>query len=1344
MRNSSYNIFSELNTDVSALNAKNTMMVDAINATLTTTGENQLILQNMLGNENFSNMKDGYRPVAVAVYNNIAYILSGKFDTTAGKFISAELGSFPSPDWTLLNQNNSKYYTVKSAPLIAKYAPLHNFLPKNLVVTQETLNSDFNYNHEFNTDQFNLQWDRLVEMEVQPAYDGSVNLIITDNYNPIRIINTRFSVNADGKTASLADRRQKKDTNTYSDYETRFNSTALLRSGDKIVDLAFDGVFSGGAHKGGGYRFFFRYIDSDGTTTDVIEESRLVVMGYNNRGASLSENTGKLVKFTLTNLDKKFSGVKVYFSKGDNPTSVITTVHEIINVYDILGDSLVITIYGNEDTVDYDGNKLNLTYSSINTARTMTQFDDRLLIGNLTSTSQDYDLLRNISKKITINEASKTLLIRSQNGDQGYAKPENVYNLLGYWAGETYEIGIVYILKDNSLSPVMPVRGGDNYYGKFKYTSKSIDSFQTNGFAETNSSENILGVWRTKASKQMLLYNGTSAGSFSADTTEVRYLQLKFTSILNSDEAILKRLTNGYFIVRKERKKDCLVQGFTTNTTRVPINQKIAGTYYEYNSGINWAEPKDQIHIQDVDNSIGSDQTYALNLKGDYDDLSFKIIPAPGRIAEITLDNSSTNTRKLPVTMQGVTTPVISWWHSNTQYLDKKGKLIPHYWGFYAADQLANPALLATIFDNSEKGLMFNAETEVVKANSIVAGNSSVLTGIKLPSGNTLLYSYTVANDPPIDTIRPMADKPINIYLTFAAATAGKQAWRVEVQNVGANHSTSVATDVGNLVFNIVVDETGTIISCVSTSNNYDRSVYDIRVDLTASYFPFLKEGDSGIVGKFSIKNTSVKYDEQYSDDDTLTGVTYTANVKISSSSFEPAKADDITQADPIKVLNLENFSWSPENPKLLVNNKYYLKYIGYGIDAYSNNQFSAIEDRNIYYVLAKEWNPYEGKPNWELYNTGGKYSTGPHTKALFTSITQYSEYIGIKAEFPDNYLVSPLHFDPVLVNNYGIEGKITTSNGIAEYVERVQKSGFNLAVLTNVYDSPNGALLELGNWQDKYNLMSSVEPYFAVTKRKTWSAAIKTQETADVFSGDCYTAYVYKRIMLPRGIPGVETATDPAAYQNFNQAVGLSPKGFVMPIVTENNYNVALRTLDPTFPSEQVFYAQSRSFYPIQDIESLRASRQKESTAYNFGYNDNVHDKIHVGLNDRSPSFNSNYSNRIMVSAPSVSGSFTNGYLDFSGLNFRDYNKQFGQIIKLISHNNDVYCVFEQGIGIIPVNQKTMVSEQDGGVFIDNAQVLAPKMQVISTEYGSDQQFSIVKTDQAIYGCDLRKNYIV
>jgi len=43
-----------------------------------------------------------------------------------------------------------------------------------------------------------------------------------------------------------------------------------------------------------------------------------------------------------------------------------------------------------------------------------------------------------------------------------YQRDEFIYKFTGYWPDEIYRLGIVYILKDTSLSPVFNIRGMSN------------------------------------------------------------------------------------------------------------------------------------------------------------------------------------------------------------------------------------------------------------------------------------------------------------------------------------------------------------------------------------------------------------------------------------------------------------------------------------------------------------------------------------------------------------------------------------------------------------------------------------------------------------------------------------------------------------------------------------------------------------------------------------------------------------------------------------------------------------------------------------------------------------------
>ena len=442
-------------------------------------------------------------------------------------------------------------------------------------------------------------------------------------------------------------------------------------------------------------------------------------------------------------------------------------------------------------------------------------------------------------------------------------------------------------------------------------------------------------------------------------------------------------------------------------------------------------------------------------------------------------------------------------------------------------------------------------------------------------------------------------------------------------------------------------------------------------------------------------------------------------------------------------------------------NRRNQMTYVGNGQNSYGGGSFSAVSDRNLYYASSGQVEYNAGQEwVWDFATTG-------RDRSFMTAVTNnsFSDYVGLKMTVYDPSLTNSLKNDKspggraITTTNYftrdfqtagtgdnpGISvvpnGQGMTGHDLKDWVWAVQHRGIRLGVQANIYEENDGPISR-ANWKNRYSNTNTEEQYFAITKRYVWDN-LPTHMNIDIFDGDCFIGLSYKRVMSGLGIPGVPTANDPDLYKDANRETGLHAKGFVFPLVTENNFNVAMRTFDRHSETEQTLYGKARSYFPFESVDEFRGSRQPESQGYNHGYDWDFSDRNYVSLNDRAPILDINFGNRVMVSKPSIDGNFKNGYNDFSGLNFRDYNKQLGQITKLITHNNYVYCIFEDGVGVLPLNQRTMVTEQTGGVFLDDAKVLAQKMQIISTEYGSDQQFSIIKTDGFVYGVDLNKNKI-
>lgn len=1378
----SINNFSELNTDSHPVNTKPSVMTDAINASLTTKGENQLILQNLQGTDHVATLTPGFRPLGVKVFNDIAYIISGKFDAN-GVFLEGEIGTYPSPDWgTLLAPSTPDPNNY--LPLVYAYQPLRNFCTSTV---ESVLNTDTSYHEPFRTNLFNFLSDRLIEIELQPSYDDSVNIIFTDDYNSIRLVNSRFRVHDDGKRASVAQRRQTKDTNTYSN--ARFGAIRLIRQANKIPKLEFLGVHSGGVWKGGHYRFYFQYTDSDGARTDIIEESRLVSINFDDHGTKVGETTDKLIRFRLSNLDKAFSGVKVLYSFAEGKTGSVTTVQEIQNIYDFESDDdIIITLYGSELTTTINKSLLNLDYSSIGSVKSITQYNDQLILGNITTRNNDFQTLKNLSQRLKITEASMDMEIKTLGS--GYADPNNIYNFVGVWAGETYEVGIVYILKNGQgLTPVFPIRGGDNYDNDFMYTSSS-PIITDDGFATgSQPSQNRHGSYRTNKSRRKLY-------GPSANLTEVRYFQVDMAPIRT--HSYIQQNTDGFFFVRKKRKKDALVQGYTCNAMFEPVqkgfpasgNFFVGDPFYTGSDRASWVAGNGV--LTNIYAGLGIPSTgdynevyYHTKAKYDYPIDKVKVLPCPGRALDIV--RVKAGQKPYTQTYQGGIAG------------NELGAELNKYWSFYSSDQLVDPQLFAAIFNNESKGMMIDPSPVIMKANidgtSIanqvwsvfslqwwMTGFNSLganLEAVINPNGYKFIIQLLDPSGTPFSGGGPLWDTftpdPIDPNILVGDILIQIQGRDVAILNKTAQIVCPMTVNITNPTA-VTVTFTIPIINYVGAGLTTTAPIIFTGTSgwsATAPSSTNWVEGDNSMI--FGWPNAPIFRDFTFApvsmtvvDPATLTPYTEAAlNVKWEASSWDYQASvnviSDPSSVNCVKLCHPTSHNFSPEvltapnlvDPSVNTYRRNFMQYVMAEQDVFTNYQFASRSDRNLYYAERGVTNGYLGNVysmfmpddlDAGLTTPSGQTITTPNfdpahpAQARYTRLWQhmvdFEDYVGIRMSVGEPKLFWALHndWDGIAFNTYGIDA--------SSLVKRWTIDGVRWGVQTNIYQNPHGAISK-PEWKNKYGSASADESYFAVTQRFRWSDFTPANTVVDIFGGDCFLTYTYKRVQKPLGIPGLPTADSWKTYDTANRAAGLTDAGIIFPMVLECNYNAALRANEKYSETESLLYGKDRSFYPFDQINMIRQSKQSEAKNYNHGYTWMESDKQIPKLNDRAPSLNINYGNRIMVSKPSVAGNFYNGYTDFSGLNFRDYNKQLGQITKVVSHGDYCYCIFESGIGVVPINQRTMVTPETGGVFLDDAQVLAQKMVIISTEYGSDQQFGIIKTDSHVYGVDLGKTTI-
>ena len=466
---------------------------NALNATYLSTVGNQGVIQNDMGNimikdelPNKENIKlpDGFQPIGMTEYNGIIYIAS------INKEGECQLGSFPSPNYkeykvqTIDNIDGSE----QEIKMVDSYQPLRNCVKQDVNGQEyfyytDTTDKDENLGYviiyDCTTKLFNWDINHPVDIDVQPSYDGSVNLLINDNKNIPRLINTRFSVTSSG-TAKIPN-RMKNNANLYKieiDQDKFDIDTSLIKRINKFPIIDYEGQVENGNLKVGNYVFYIKYCDYDKNATDWAAESGIISVfkgtdadPYTINGGIEDENSGKTIQLKINNFDRSYDFIKVYYTRSSSEANIeaIPQAFELMNpVY--VPENNIISITGNEDIQQIGLDYIQTQYSVIKYAKTQAQIQNYLFFANIKEPDLYYKDLLDLSlhivpyvKRFPSKEKIGHISQKDYSEDSGitenteqhifkseYYNTKNIYYNVGYWNEEYYRLGIVYINKDGS------------------------------------------------------------------------------------------------------------------------------------------------------------------------------------------------------------------------------------------------------------------------------------------------------------------------------------------------------------------------------------------------------------------------------------------------------------------------------------------------------------------------------------------------------------------------------------------------------------------------------------------------------------------------------------------------------------------------------------------------------------------------------------------------------------------------------------------------------------------------------------------------------------------------------
>lgn len=470
--------------------------------------------------------------------------------------------------------NNEKIFTVYRYPKNGKLQYVYSAL-KNLV-------NEKGYISKFNTNEITYNLQNILDIECQRSYDDSVNLILNNGSEKPRLINSRFAKLTDD-TYEFISRDQIIATNLYDVNKVDSQTDLFLRS-SKWPKIRLSKVEDTGNLMGGNYCFYIKYADDDDNMSDIVSESGVVSIFHgttprNISGTLVDERVSKSIHLKIDNLDTSFSRFYLFYSRDTSDLNGIsmTKYYKLTQHYDIVASSQEIVISGYENTLDIAESELNIIYNYYTNAKTQAITQNMLFLGNVETNDPKYSTLQQLSYHIQVSIEQKRESIGYVDGGYGasffntndeYYDPLNIYNYLGYWPDEFYQLGVVYLLADGNKTMAFQLRGkvfdkiGDINY-TFDEKSFLSDTFTINQIINEETFVNTGGVFKTPKVEII---------NHKEKTVKPLYFKMSIP------EKVLENLKKlgvvGYFFVRTKRTPTNLFQGLSVgieDTCGIPM-----------------------------------------------------------------------------------------------------------------------------------------------------------------------------------------------------------------------------------------------------------------------------------------------------------------------------------------------------------------------------------------------------------------------------------------------------------------------------------------------------------------------------------------------------------------------------------------------------------------------------------------------------------------------------------------------------------------------------------------------------------------------------------------------------
>lgn len=133
----------------------------------------------------------------------------------------------------------------------------------------------------------------------------------------------------------------------------------------------------------------------------------------------------------------------------------------------------------------------------------------------------------------------------------------------------------------------------------------------------------------------------------------------------------------------------------------------------------------------------------------------------------------------------------------------------------------------------------------------------------------------------------------------------------------------------------------------------------------------------------------------------------------------------------------------------------------------------------------------------------------------------------------------------------------------------------------------------------------------------------------------------------------------------------------------------------------------------------------------YNFTYSTKQSSVKSSGIDSKTATYGSkNYTNRIYYSNQKISDNIEDQWYQFKSANFLDVDNKYGEITSIYNFNNNLYFWQEHAFGVLSVNEKQLISNNNGTSLLLGTGDILQRYDYLSYIFGMKKD-----TDTKVYG---------